>query len=35
MRHVKLGPEAEVDRAALRALVDAAYADIRARLAVD
>jgi len=35
MRHVKLRPEAEVDRAALRALVDAAYADIRARLAVD
>jgi hypothetical protein len=35
MRHVKLTPDAAVDGAALRALIDAAYADIRSRLAVD
>lgn len=32
MRHVKLRPGAKVDSAALRALVDAAYLDIKARL---
>lgn len=31
-RHVKLWPGREIDPAALAALVDAAYADIRARL---
>jgi hypothetical protein len=31
-RHVKLRPDREVDAAALARLVDAAYADIRARL---
>jgi len=31
-RHVKLRPGREVDRAALAQLVDAAYADIKARL---
>jgi hypothetical protein len=34
MRHVKLGPgQAAVDAPALRALIDAAYGDMRARLA--
>ena len=32
MRHVKLKPGAELDTAALRDLIDAAYVDIRARL---
>jgi hypothetical protein len=32
MRHVKLRPGAPVDSAALGALIDAAYSDIRARL---
>jgi len=35
MRHVKLTPEgrgAEVDEEALQALIDAAYADVKARL---
>ena len=32
MRHVKLRPAVEVDAAALKDLVEAAYADIRARL---
>jgi hypothetical protein len=31
MRHVKLKPGLDVDRAALAALIDAAYADIRGR----
>jgi hypothetical protein len=30
MRHVKLRPGAEVDEDALRALIAAAYADVRA-----
>jgi hypothetical protein len=34
MRHVKLRPGASVDTAALDALIDAAYSDIRARLEV-
>lgn len=33
MRHVKLRPGAEVDPAALTELIDAAYADVKARLA--
>jgi hypothetical protein len=33
MRHVKLRPGAEVDEEALRALIAAAYADVRRRLA--
>ena len=33
MRHVKLRPERPVNDAALGALIDAAYADMRARLA--
>lgn len=33
MRHVKLKPGAEVDETALAALIDAAYADVRARMA--
>jgi hypothetical protein len=33
MRHVKLRPRAEVDAAALATLIDAAYADIKQRLA--
>ena len=33
MRHVKLKPGAEVDEAVLAALIDAAYADVRARMA--
>jgi hypothetical protein len=32
MRHVKLRPESDVDAAALIKLVDAAYADMKARL---
>jgi hypothetical protein len=32
MRHVKLKPGSELDSAALRDLIDAAYLDIRARL---
>ena len=32
MRHVKLRPDRDVDEAALTALIEAAYADIRARL---
>lgn len=32
MRHVKLGPAHPVDEAAVRALIAAAYADVRARL---
>jgi hypothetical protein len=32
MRHVKLRPDLELNTAILRALVDAAYLDIRARL---
>jgi hypothetical protein len=35
MRHVKLSPSREVDVAALRALVAAAYVDIKARLAAE
>jgi hypothetical protein len=32
MRHVKIRPELELDSAALRALIDAAYADVKSRL---
>jgi hypothetical protein len=32
MRHVKLAPHREPDAGALRALIEAAYADVRARL---
>ena len=32
MRHVKLQPDSDVDPAALRNLIDAAYADIKVRL---
>jgi hypothetical protein len=32
MRHVKVGPDRDVDAAALRALIVAAYADIRRRV---
>jgi hypothetical protein len=32
MRHVKLKPGAEVDETALRALIEAAYRDVKARL---
>lgn len=32
MRHVKLKPGADVDEAALRALIEAAYRDVRARV---
>lgn len=35
MRHVKLSPDAEEDAAALLALIDAAYADLKARLAME
>jgi hypothetical protein len=35
MRHVKLRPDAPVPEAALKALIAAAYADIRDRLAAD
>jgi len=33
MRHVKLSPERDVDASALAKLIDAAYADMKARLA--
>lgn len=32
MRHVKLRPETPIDAAALRTLIDAAYADIKSRV---
>jgi hypothetical protein len=32
MRHVKLSPDRDLDAAALRALIDSAYRDIKARL---
>jgi hypothetical protein len=32
MRHVKLKPGLEFDSVALRALIDAAYLDVKARL---
>jgi hypothetical protein len=32
MRHVKLRPDAEVDAGALRALIEAAYTDIKGRI---
>ena len=32
MRHVKLGPERDVDAAALRRLIETAYADMKGRL---
>jgi hypothetical protein len=32
MRHVKLGPEREVDAAALRRLIQTAYTDMRSRV---
>jgi hypothetical protein len=35
MRHVKLQPDREPNAAALGALIDAAYADIKARLAAE
>lgn len=35
MRHVKLVPGREMPAAELRALIDAAYADVKARLAAD
>ena len=35
MRHVKLTPDEEPDAAALGALIDAAYRDIKARLAAE
>jgi len=35
MRHVKLRPGVELDSAALEALIDAAYADIKLRLAAE
>ncbi|MBI1840364.1 MAG: DUF1801 domain-containing protein [Verrucomicrobia bacterium] len=35
MRHVKLRPGEEVDVAALSALIDAAYTDVKARLAAE
>jgi hypothetical protein len=35
MRHVKLNPTRELDAAALKDLIDAAYADIRARLGAE
>ena len=35
MRHVKVRPNADVDSAALGALIDAAYADIKARLELE
>jgi len=34
MRHVKLGPQHDVDADALRKLIETAYADIKARLSV-
>jgi hypothetical protein len=33
MRHVKVRPDVEVDAAALSALIDVAYADVKERLA--
>ena len=35
MRHVKLKPGSELNTAALAALIDAAYADIKLRLSAD
>jgi hypothetical protein len=35
MRHVKMKPTAEVDSASVGALIDAAYADIKARLELE
>jgi hypothetical protein len=35
MRHVKLGPDRELDSEALSALIDAAYADIKVRLGAE
>jgi len=35
MRHVKLRPDAEADAAALAALIEAAYADVKQRLATE
>ena len=35
MRHIKLYPEAEVDATAMAALIEAAYADVKARLALE
>jgi hypothetical protein len=35
MRHVKLTPNVNLDDAALAELIDAAHADIRARLAAE
>ena len=35
MRHVKLRPDAEADAAALAALIEAAYADVKKRLATE
>ena len=35
MRHVKVKPKADLDAAALGALIDAAYADIKTRLDVE
>jgi hypothetical protein len=35
MRHVKVGPDADINFAGLRTLIDAAYADIKSRLEVD
>jgi hypothetical protein len=32
MRHVKLKPGEEIDEAALEALIEASYADMKARL---
>ena len=34
MRHVKLAPEMSVDEAALRALIETAYTDVKERLAM-
>lgn len=35
MRHVKLGPDRDVDVAALRRLIDTAYEDMRRRLGAE
>jgi hypothetical protein len=35
MRHVKIRPDADLNVAALSALIDAAYADIKSRLVTD
>jgi hypothetical protein len=35
MRHVKVQPEAQLDEAALGALIRAAYVDIKSRLMTD